>query len=65
MPATDNAPGTIGFTLNTSGLLSNILAFFNALEGKSQIFFSEIDSFDISKGGSGYTAVATGKVFFK
>lgn len=65
VPAAGAVPGSIGFTLNASGSLSNLRSFLEEIEVRAPVFLSEIDTLDLSPGGSGYILAAAGKVFFQ
>lgn len=63
--STGGSPGSIGFTMNAIGSLSNIITFIGDVESNAPIMLSRIDTFDLTQGGSNYALAATGRVFFK
>ncbi|MDE2019777.1 MAG: hypothetical protein KGJ13_05535 [Patescibacteria group bacterium] len=65
VPAAGLTPGYIGFTLNASGPLAGLRAFWEAVEVRAPIFLSKFETLDLSQGGSGYTLAVAGKVFFQ
>ncbi|OGY99148.1 MAG: hypothetical protein A3G64_02545 [Candidatus Liptonbacteria bacterium RIFCSPLOWO2_12_FULL_60_15] len=62
-PATEEAAGTISFTLTASGPLNSVLAFLEDLE-KSP-FIVRLDGLDLTKGGTEYSFASRGVVFFR
>lgn len=63
--ASADAPGSVGFNLNVSGPMSNIIAFMKDFEVTAPILLSEIDSVNVTGNGSTYTLAAQGRVFFQ
>ncbi len=64
-PAQPPVPGKIGFTLSATGSLNSIMSFLGDLEIKSPVIFSSINTFDLSRSGTGYTIAAQGSAFFR
>jgi hypothetical protein len=65
VPATASAPGNVGFTLDATGPLSNVIAFAKDFEVGSPILLSRLDTFSLTGNGSSYTFSAQGEVYFK
>lgn len=62
-PATQDAAGTIGFTITVGGTPANILAYLEDIERSA--FIIRIENVDLSGSGSIYSLASDGKVFFR
>ena len=60
-----NMPGSIGFNLDLSGALEDILSFLKDVETEPPRFLATFESFDLTRSGDSYRLLIPGKVFFK
>ena len=64
-PSGADSPGSVGFSIDATGSVVNVIAFMKDLEVSAPVLLSQIDSFNLAGGQSGYTLTVEGKVFFK
>jgi hypothetical protein len=63
--AAGTIPGSIGFSLDVSGSITNVLAFMKDLESSSPVLLSSLENVSVAGDSSSYTLTAKGMVFFK
>ena len=61
----EDYPGYINFSLDVTGNFDAIAAFLKDAESQSVRFLLNLDTFDVTRGGSGYRVFSRGRVFFK
>lgn len=57
--------GSVGFSMQAQGNLSNIMGFMEELEKKTTRFWIGLDTIDLSRSGDLFSLQSQGKVFFK
>lgn len=62
---TPTTAGSVGFTLNATGPMQNVVDFLEDLEKKTMRYWVGLDGMEIVKSGEEFSIQSTGKVFFK
>lgn len=65
-PSQGSTPGYVGFSVDITGSMQNIVSFMKSLETtQGSQFLVTIDSFDLNQASDKYHVILNGKVFFK
>lgn len=65
VPATQNSPGTVGFSLTADGRSNDIVSFLKELELQAPNFLLSFNSFNLTQNGDDTKIVTGGNIFFR